>query len=146
MTPARMAEIHAAAFDGHGQVWSEAEIAAMRAQPLIDYVAAGDDGFVLLQLVPPEAEILTLAVDPAAQGRGLGAVLLDVAGELAARGGAETLFLEVAEDNATARDLYARAGFRETGRRRGYYARVGAAPVDALLLTRSLAAEKTDMP
>lgn len=146
MTPARMAEIHAAAFDGHGQVWSEAEIAAMRAKPIIDYVAAGNDGFVLFQLLPPEAEILTLAVDPAAQGRGLGAVLLHVAGELAARAGAETLFLEVAEDNATARELYARAGFHETGRRRGYYARADAEPVDALLLALSLAAEKTDTP
>ena len=35
------------------------------------------------------------------------------------------VFLEVDEDNAPARRLYARAGFREVGRRPGYYRRAG---------------------
>jgi ribosomal-protein-alanine N-acetyltransferase len=50
------------------------------------------------------------------------------------------LFLEVAEDNAPARALYAQAGFEEVGRRKGYYARPQSAAVDALVLRRRLRA------
>jgi ribosomal-protein-alanine N-acetyltransferase len=143
MTPARMAAIHAAAFADRGQVWPEAEIKALLDRPIIRAVPQGRDGFALLQILPPEAEILTLAVDPAAQGHGQGTALLEAAMAQAAQAGAEVMFLEVAADNTAARALYARAGFAQTGRRRGYYARPGGAPVDALTLSRSLAAEKS---
>lgn len=36
--------------------------------------------------------------------------------------GARDLFLEVAADNIPAQVMYAELGWRETGRRRGYYA------------------------
>ncbi len=35
--------------------------------------------------------------------------------------GAKAALLEVRESNASARNLYVKAGFIETGRRRGYY-------------------------
>lgn len=143
MTPARMAAIHAAAFGDRGQVWPEAAIEAMLARAPIRWVAAGADGFAILQVLPPEAELLTIAVDPAAQGRGVGTALLRAAMSRARLCGARTMWLDVAEDNAPARALYARAGFAETGRRPGYYARTRGKAVDALLLSRGLAAEKT---
>lgn len=146
MTPARMAEIHAAAFAGHGQVWSETDFIQMRARPGTDFLAVNTDGFALFQVIAPEAELLTLAIDPPAQGRGLGRIALETAIVLAAERGAETMFLEVAEDNAPARTLYEKLGFAETGRRRGYYARAGAAPVDAIMMARPLAAEKSGKP
>ncbi len=142
MTPNRMAEIHAAAFAETGDPWPEAELAAMLARPLIHPVVLDDDGFALLQILPPEAEILTLAVDPRAQGRGRGAALLARAIALARNAGAEVMFLEVAADNSRARALYARAGFGQSGLRRGYYARADAPFVDALTLTLSLGAAK----
>ena len=43
----------------------------------------------------------------------------------------------MADDNAPARALYAAHGFREIGRRKGYYARSGDS-VDALMLAASL--------
>lgn len=141
MTPARMATIHAAAFGGHGQVWSEPDLAAMCARPVIHSVFVSDEGFALLQILAPEAELLTLAINPPSQGRGLGRVTLEAAMAQAARAGATTMFLEVAEDNAPALALYHKAGFTQTGRRRGYYTRKDAAPVDALILSRPLCAE-----
>jgi ribosomal-protein-alanine N-acetyltransferase len=141
-----MAEIHAAAFAGQGRIWSETEIAAMLARPAIQAVAEGETGFALLQILPPEAEILTLAIDPAAQGRGLGTSLLCTAMRCAAQAGVDTMFLEVADDNAAARALYANAGFTETGRRRGYYTRPDGRSIDALNLTRPLFAAKTGTP
>ena len=146
MTPARMAEIHAAAFAGHGQVWSEADFLQMRARPGTDFLAVNTDGFALFQVIAPEAELLTIAIDPPAQGRGLGRIALETAMVLAAERGAETMFLEVAEDNAPARALYDRLGFTQTGRRRGYYARAGAAAVDAILMACPLAAENSGKP
>ena len=79
-------------------------------------------GFVLARAVAGEAEILTLAVDPAARRRGVGRLLLEAALAEAIGRGASVLFLEVSEANAAARALYARAGAAEVGRRRRYYA------------------------
>lgn len=142
MTPARMAEIHAAAFAAHGGIWSETEIAAMLARPLIHAVSYGSEGFALLQVIAPEAELLTIALHPDAQGKGHGAALLRRAMDAAQAAGARRLFLEVAADNAAARALYAGAGFVQTGLRRGYYARPGSAAVDALTLSCELGAQK----
>lgn len=141
MTPARMAQIHAAAFADHGQIWTKADIAALLARPHTRAISLGRHGFALLQVLAPEAEILTIAVDPATQGRGHGTALVQLVIDAARTAGAETLFLEVAADNAAARALYARAGFVPTGQRRGYYARAGSAAVDALTLTLVLGAQ-----
>jgi ribosomal-protein-alanine N-acetyltransferase len=48
---------------------------------------------------------------------------------------AETLFLEVAADNAAALGLYEGLGFEMAGRRKGYYDRGAASPrIDALVM------------
>lgn len=97
------------------------------------------EGFALVRITLDEAELLSIAVRPKAQGKGAGAALL---AELLARlqgAGVRQLFLEVAEDNAAARALYASAGFGEVGRRRGYYARAEGPAIDALVLRRKAA-------
>ena len=98
------------------------------------------DGFILLRAVADEAEILTLAVRPAARRRGLGARLVQEGVVAAAARGATRLFLEAAQDNIAALALYARAGFAEAGRRPGYYARPDGGRQDALLLALNLTA------
>jgi [ribosomal protein S18]-alanine N-acetyltransferase len=132
-----MAEIHAAAFAG-GETWDEAMLTALLARPGTLAVADGPDAFALLQVIPPEAELLTIAVHPQAQGRGLGRTLMAGAMAAAGRAGCTILHLEVAADNAPARALYAGAGLVETGRRRGYYARPAGARSDALILSAQL--------
>ncbi|TPG60631.1 GNAT family N-acetyltransferase [Roseomonas nepalensis] len=86
-------------------------------------LAVGEEpaGFVLARAAAGEAEVLTLAVDPAAQRAGLGGALLGAAVAEVARRGASALFLEVSERNAPARALYARAGAAQVGLRRRYY-------------------------
>ena len=91
-------------------------------------------GRVLARIAAEEAEILTLAVAPAARRQGLGRALLLAAMEEAARRGAREMFLEVAAANPAARALYAACGFTEVGLRRGYYAGGG----DALILRAPL--------
>lgn len=125
-----LAALHAQAFD---HPWSAAEICGLLARPEV-FALAADEGFVLMQAAAGEAEVLTLAVAPAARRRGLGRALVEAALAEARRRGAEAAFLEVAEGNAAARALYAGCGFTEAGRRRGYYRRAGGAREDALVL------------
>lgn len=135
----RLAALHAEAFAAPDTPWGAAAFADLLAQAGV-FVVERDEGFILLRAVADEAEVLTLAVRPAARRRGLGATLVGEGAVAAAARGASRIFLEVAEDNAAARALYARAGFAEAGRRRGYYAGVDGARRDALVLELNLAA------
>ncbi|GJG86297.1 hypothetical protein tb265_14780 [Gemmatimonadetes bacterium T265] len=56
-----------------------------------------------------------LYVRPAARGRGAGAVLLAAVRASAAARGVRALHVEVGPDNHTARRLYARAGYADSG-------------------------------
>jgi [ribosomal protein S18]-alanine N-acetyltransferase len=93
------------------------------------YVAARIDetvvGYAGLAIAGADAEVHTIGVDPAHQGRGIGRALLrallDVADAVHA-----TVFLEVRTDNAVARALYVSEGFAVVGLRRRYYAPSGA--------------------
>lgn len=130
----RLAALHAKAFDAP---WDTAAFAGLLDQAGV-FACETAEGFILMRVVVDEAEILTLAVRPEARGRGQGAWLVaEGAAEARARG-AERVFLEVADDNAPARGLYARAGFVEAGRRAAYYSRADGARADALLLSLNL--------
>lgn len=129
-----LAAIHAEAFD---TPWSADAFAALLAQPGV-MLEATPDGFVMVQAAADEAEILTLAVRPAARRRGVATALVEMGARRAELAGAGRLFLEVAEDNLAARALYARLGFEPVGRRPRYYARANGPAVDALLLARNL--------
>lgn len=132
MTPERLAALHATAFTDTPRPWTAAEFARFLAEPAV-LLVADPDGFALGRVAGPEAELLTLAVAPAARRRGLATALVARLCAAAAGAGAGEMLLEVAEPNVAARALYARAGFAEVGRRRRYY---GA--VDALVLRCAL--------
>lgn len=130
---AAMAAIHQTAFPPH-ETWSAEAIGRQLALPGVAGWIDPDGGMILVRLAADELEVLTLAVAPAARRRGIGAALLEAALGWAAAHGGQAAFLEVAEGNAPARALYARAGFLPAGRRRRYYADGG----DALILRCSL--------
>ena len=91
-------------------------------------------GFVLFRGASDEGEILSLAVTPSRRRHGLGLDLMQAALQCAAKLGIATVFLEVAEDNLAARELYHRMGFAPVGRRSAYYRRPTGPSVDALTL------------
>lgn len=128
--PGRLAAIHAEAF---AAPWDEAALTELLTSPGV-FAVAEEDGFILIRVVLDEAEILTLAVRPSARRAGLGVRLVEAAVMRAAALGAERMFLEVAEGNVAARALYARSGFVEMGRRRGYYSHTDGRREDALTL------------
>ena len=119
---AEFAKLHAAAFR-HG--WSDGEFERLLIERNVvaHRATAGGAllGFILSRLAADEAEILSVAVAQPRRGRGIATALLKRhLGRLAGLG-ARAVFLEVDEDNEPALRLYRRAGFREVGRRPGYY-------------------------
>ncbi|HEX8063228.1 MAG TPA: ribosomal protein S18-alanine N-acetyltransferase [Allosphingosinicella sp.] len=93
-------------------------------------------GFALGRVVRDEAELLLLAVHRSSQGKGVGQMLLERFGAVAASKGAEQLHLEVREGNHAVR-LYSRNGYREVGRRRNYYRGEDGQLFDALTLAKN---------
>jgi ribosomal-protein-alanine N-acetyltransferase len=96
-------------------------------------------GFIMSRRADVEAEILSVAVAPARRGRGLARNLLNLHLRRLAGFGVRTVFLEVDEQNEPASRLYARAGFREVGRRPNYYPGDDGTASSALVLRRDLA-------
>lgn len=138
MTPDDLASLHSRAFSAT-RAWSAAEFAALQARPGA-ILTGGTSCFALLCVTLDEAEILTIATDPAYRRQGLARGVLQQAEDAARASGAAQVFLEVAEDNTAARALYAGAGYRQVGRRPGYYLPKDAAPVAALILRKQLTA------
>ena len=128
-----MALLHSRAFAGRER-WGADAIALQLALPGAFGWIAPAGGMILARVTADEAEVLTLAVDPAVQQQGLGRALLEEAMATARQRGAGALFLEVASSNGPARALYAVLGFVTVGCRRGYYPDGG----DALVLRRPL--------
>ena len=106
--------------------WSKAQFWSELAQPTRSYVVATEAGSILgyygLFALAPQADVQTIAVNPAAQGRGLGSQLLNDLINKAVKPGCDQLMLEVRSDNAAALALYARFEFESLNIRRDYYA------------------------
>jgi len=137
---ASLAALHAASFN---RGWSEHEFEQLLTDRNVvaDRAANGRQnvGFILSRRAADEAEILSVAVARSWRGRGLARRLLDLHLRRLAGVGLRAVFLEVDEDNTPARRLYARAGFREVGRRPGYYAQGSGKAAAALVLRRDIA-------
>nr|WP_204115081.1 ribosomal protein S18-alanine N-acetyltransferase [Shimia biformata] len=131
-----MATIHAAAFT-QSRPWSKTEFAELLASPHV-FASTDNHGFAIGRAIAGEAELLTIAVDPAEQGMGLGRRILEDFLTAARQNGADTVFLEVAEDNTPALALYRAAGLQTTATRKGYYARSGGKSVNAFIMVQKL--------
>ncbi len=112
--------------------------AELAARPRRDYVVAEADGALVgyagLDHGGEVSDVMTVAVAPAARGRGLGRALVDELERRAAARGAAHVILEVRADNAPATALYSRAGYTVIATRRGYYP----GGVDALVMRKTL--------
>jgi ribosomal-protein-alanine N-acetyltransferase len=134
-----IARLHAASFH---RGWSDGEIEQMLLDrgTVAHRAMAGRtlEGFIVSRIVAGEAEILSVAVAAARRGRGIARALLTLHLRRLAGLGARAVFLEVDENNEPAQRLYQRAGFREVGRRPGYYQQGGDKAATALVLRRDL--------
>ena len=134
-----LARVHQLAFHPG---WNAEELADVGSGPgvfgLLTEAEGAVTGMILARTVADEAEILTIAVDPAVRRGGVGRALVEAAVGLARQQGALNVFLEVAIDNHPALRLYDQAGFAQAGLRRGYYDRGGGMLVDAVVMRLDL--------
>jgi ribosomal-protein-alanine N-acetyltransferase len=114
-----LADLHAKGFPGRSWSTSFFEDATSSRTDVTLLTGCPPKGFVMLRLLGPEAEILTITAHP--RGAGTGALLLKGAIDAAASHGAKCLFLEVSVANKAALHLYRGFGFTRAGLRRGYY-------------------------
>jgi [ribosomal protein S18]-alanine N-acetyltransferase len=92
-------------------------------------------GFIATRLIAGELHINNVAVRQRYRRSGIAKRLLEMALRQAAEKGATKVFLEVRAGNAPAQALYARCGFKVTGRRACYYTQ----PLeDALVMSLAL--------
>ena len=116
--------------------WSEASLRSELQNPLALWLAAMDGdrlaGYVGAQTVPPEADMMNLAVAPDCRRRGIGEALVrELLRRLDAQG-IRSLSLEVRVSNESAQALYRKLGFAPVGRRPRYYEK----PREAALILR----------
>jgi len=128
-----------------GEAWTRGQCLGILELPRVWLTLArlGDEpvGFALARVVIDEAELLLLGVRPGFRGRGIGGKLIDRTLAVALGSGARLLHLEVRQGNEALR-LYNRVGFREVGRRRGYYRGGDGQLYDALSLALPLDADQ----
>ena len=105
--------------------WSERDIiSTISTEGGMCYTAIDDDGicaYIIARQIPPEGEIYRIAVKKEKRRHGVAYRLLSYAIKCERARGLEVLFLEVRESNTPARNFYKSFGFREIGRRKGYY-------------------------
>ena len=112
--------------------WSAADFETMIAAPertllVAEEAGGGFLGYIGAYTVAGETDISTVAVLPAARGRGVGYALVSA---LTAKMPGD-IFLEVRKSNLAAIRLYEKYGFKECGQRKGYYEDTGE---DALIM------------
>lgn len=78
-------------------------------------------GFISGRRVADEAEIWNLAIRPENRRQGLGRKLVETLVEIFRGEGVNQVFLEVRQSNLNAISFYEKLGFRQVGRREGYY-------------------------
>lgn len=118
-----------------GQFWSELGAPAELKQYIVAVVDDSVVGYAAVQFIAPEAEVLTVAVQPAWRGAGIASALVAELETLARGRRCELMHLEVEQSNSAARGLYAHLGYAESGLRPNYYGRGR----DAVLMSKSIA-------
>ena len=126
--------------DSFGSPWSAEEITKDVTAGGNVYVAVAEyggekAGYGEIRNVAGEAQIYNIAIAPEFRREGIGEALLRHMIAKAEEDGCVLVTLEVRGGNDAAMALYHKLGFREVGRRKGYYAKGGE---DAVLMDLDL--------
>ena len=92
-------------------------------------------GYIILYRAGLEIHIMNIAVHPDHRRQGVGGAMMARILESARADSVEICFLEVRETNFPARGLYEKLGFKNIGKRKGYYSETNE---DAIVMQLSL--------
>lgn len=124
-----LANLHAKCFPN--KPWSADDFADLKKSGC--EIIASQNGFIVWRAVADEAELITIGVDPDARRTGIAAAMLGIMDGELKKSGIKNIFLEVAENNHPARQLYKNNGYNEIGVRPKYYD-----GIDAIMMKKEL--------
>ncbi|MCL2813080.1 MAG: ribosomal protein S18-alanine N-acetyltransferase [Oscillospiraceae bacterium] len=112
--------------ESFGDPWSRRSFGEILNSPsaagFIALEGCGAAGYLIMLCIPPEIEILNIAVKKSLRRKKIATGLFGAALEYAKSQKAERLFLEVRKSNEGALKLYQKLGFQTVGTRKNYYA------------------------
>ncbi len=142
MTAADVDEVHALECSVFPHPWSRTNFTDSLASGYDAWTVRGPGGllagYYLLMYAVDEAHLLDVAVAAGRQRQGLGRHLLDRIGKRAKEQGMDSILLEVRPTNERALAVYRRYGYREIGRRKGYYPAHAGLREDAIVMRLDL--------
>tara|TARA_A100000164_G_C21580107_1_gene618099 strand:+ start:79 stop:546 length:468 start_codon:yes stop_codon:yes gene_type:complete len=133
-----LARIHGESFSNSRKVFSSSFILSLIQNSKVVLVNREQKGFCLVRLSGREAEIITVAIRPQFQGKGIGYSILFEALQLIKETECEKIFLEVDFTNKIAIRLYSKLGFQKCGLRNQYYKNLNGKTSDALIMEKVL--------
>lgn len=132
----QLSQIHQLCFDKRG--WDQYTCEKMLSlSDVYGYTISHDKkimGFILLQRLANDADIITFCVLPDQRRNGFGRMLLDYTVHQAKEYHLKKISLEVSSDNRAAIELYSKLGFQEVSVRRNYYSAYTENARDALIM------------
>lgn len=124
-----LADLHAKCFPH--KPWTADDFADLKKSGC--EIIASQNGFIVWRTVADEAEIISIGVAPDTRRAGIAAAMLGIMENELKKNGIKSIFLEVAEDNLPARQLYKNNGYNEIGIRPKYYD-----GIDAIMMKKDL--------
>lgn len=119
---AQVAELEKVCFS---QPWSESMIASELSNPLSHWIVALNEarvvGYMGIQAVLDEADVMNVAVAPQFRRQGIARRLIEQMTDDLLEKGVVSLTLEVRASNTAAISLYEKQGFTQVGCRKNYY-------------------------
>lgn len=137
MNVGELAKIHGASFTFAPRPWTAKEFESLLVSPNVK-VFEQVGGFAIFRFAGPEAELLTIAVDPAVRRQGIAKRLLLTGHESAKMAGVEEVFLEVSQTNPHAKSLYEQFGYEVRAIRQNYYSGPNGQKINGLVMRCTL--------
>jgi [ribosomal protein S18]-alanine N-acetyltransferase len=134
----RMAVLHEQCFPNYWQHETFTDFFSVRGTFGLIAEAPQPVAMMVFRVLYEQADIITLAVEPAFRRQGIGRELLARAMAESAALGASKMFLDVEDGNVTAVQLYEKYGFSVIHRRKHYYRQKDGSFTDALVMTRKI--------
>lgn len=137
MNSTELAIIHSASFSYAPRPWTKAEFDSLLISANVKLFCE-DGGFAIFRFAGQEAELLTIAVDPIKRRQGIAKKLMANGHESAKILDVEEIFLEVSEENRTAKLLYTQFGYEIQAVRKNYYFGPNGQKINGLVMRSTL--------